>query len=88
MAQIQKYVEKSKDLTVITVTGKVTSGEVIEALDDFYWSGFTLSLIWDFSGAKRDLERDRGTSHSPRHLQVREVSEELAGAVERTIASG
>ncbi len=51
MAQIKKKIVKGKDLTIIEVTGKVTSGEIIDAIVDFYESAFTLNLLWDLSGS-------------------------------------
>ncbi len=49
MAQIKKKIVKEKDLTIIEVTGKITSNEIIEAIIDFYKSDFTLKLLWDLS---------------------------------------
>ncbi len=51
MCQILKTIEEENDLTTMTVTGKVSLGELIEALKDFYNGRYTMKLLWDFSGA-------------------------------------
>jgi len=65
--------DKAQDLTVITVTGAVSSESIIAALDDFYESGATSRLLWDFSavhgggitegGLHRIIESARRQAH-------------------------
>ncbi len=60
MARIEKKIEKNKDLTILVVTGKVSSDEITDALRDFYKSGFTLKLLLDFSNSEfSDLPSDQ-----------------------------
>ena len=56
MGEIKKNIYKNKNLTVITVSGKTTLDMIIDALEEFYRSVFTLNLLWDFSkGDAREL---------------------------------
>ncbi len=60
MGSIQKIIEKEKDLTSLVVTGKVSFGEVVDAIKDFYESEFTMKLLWDFSECDlSEATRDR-----------------------------
>ena len=60
MAQIQKKTIKNKNLTILKVTGKVASNEIIKAFKEFYESEPTLNLLWDLSqGDLSDLTSDQ-----------------------------
>ncbi len=49
MAQITRETFNDKDLTILTVCGELTAGQLIGALEEFYKSDFTSRLMWDFS---------------------------------------
>jgi len=51
MSEITKTVYEDRNLTILTVTGDVTPEQILDALGEFYGSGFTERLLWDFSGA-------------------------------------
>ena len=55
MAQIQKKIMKDKNLTIIEVTGKVASKEIIDTMKEMYASEFSLNLLWDLS--RSDLSK-------------------------------
>jgi hypothetical protein len=43
------YVDQEKELTTITVAGKITADQIITALEGFYTESPTTNLLWDFS---------------------------------------
>jgi hypothetical protein len=51
MAQIAKQIDRRRDLTIMAVTGRVTAGDIVAALDDYYGGEFTANLIWDYTSA-------------------------------------
>jgi hypothetical protein len=51
MAQFEKKVMLTKNLTIIEVSGRVTLEELIDEISSFYRSEYTANLIWEFSNA-------------------------------------
>jgi hypothetical protein len=51
MADIHKTVVKEKDLTQLTAIGNISWQEITNSLREFYKSGFTTNLLWDFTQA-------------------------------------
>jgi hypothetical protein len=51
MAQIKKDVHKDKDITIVNVSGELLFEQIVQVLEDFYKSDFTLKLLWDLSHA-------------------------------------
>jgi hypothetical protein len=51
MAHITKKIDPENDLTVFTTTGKVSAGELVVAIRDFYENAVTSNVFWDFSGS-------------------------------------
>ena len=49
MGNIQKRVDAKNDLTIYTVTGKVSGNEVQDAIREFYEGNITLKVLWDQS---------------------------------------
>ena len=49
MGSIQKQVDSQKDLTVYTVLGKVSAGQVRRAILKFYEDDITMKVLWDLS---------------------------------------
>ena len=48
MANIQIHVDAKKQLTIYTVTGKVTWNEIADALEEYYSNDPTAGMLWDF----------------------------------------
>ena len=51
MSHIKKTINREKNLTVITVNGELTFDQIIDVLDQFYASEYTLYLLWDLTNA-------------------------------------
>lgn len=51
MEQIKIERNEDKKLTIIKLFGDATSDMIIDALDQFYTSEFTLNVLWDLSDA-------------------------------------
>ena len=51
MAQYELRVDQERDLTEVTVTGKLDQQMIIDALEDFYGGRITSRMLWDLSGA-------------------------------------
>ena len=53
MAAIKTTTDPSKNLTVHTITGKITAEEIVTHINTFYSSGkFTKNALWDFTEAE------------------------------------
>ncbi len=58
MGRIETVVERERDLTVRTVHGAVSAQEITDAVAEYYDSGFTNRILWDFTDATiRDWSR-------------------------------
>lgn len=51
MGQIQTVIDKTKDLTIQTVTGEITAEEIINKIKEYYTGKTTSHILWDFSNA-------------------------------------
>jgi hypothetical protein len=75
MASIVRSQNPGESLTILTVVGEVTSGEVVGALEQFLKGGVTRDLLWDFRGAKLsaihrdDIERIIAVAKAGAHLR-------------------
>ena len=49
MGNIETLIDKQRDISVQTVTGKITADEIIQKIEDYYSKGITRSILWDFS---------------------------------------
>lgn len=49
MGNIQKQVDSQKDLTVYTVLGKISAGQVRRVILKFYEDDVTMKVLWDLS---------------------------------------
>lgn len=52
MADIKREVFADKKVTVLRVTGNITSDQIIDELTRFYNEEFTNNVIWDFTNAE------------------------------------
>lgn len=75
MAEIRREVKKQNDVTIMTASGKITAGHIIDALTDYYEGEFTTNLIWDYTDAdltdiaNADLQRISSASRRYTHLR-------------------
>lgn len=51
MGKIETIIDESKDLTIQTVTGDITSSEIIQKITEYYMGKSTNFILWDFSKA-------------------------------------
>ena len=49
MGNIIKRIDKSKQRTTFVATGELKTGELLEAINDFYHAGVTLDVLWDLT---------------------------------------
>ncbi len=59
MKKIIKKIDSENDMTVFTVIGKVTTNELVAAINDFYEDSVTSNILWDFT--KGDLSEIRSS---------------------------
>ncbi len=59
MKKIIKKSDSENDMTVFTVIGKVTTNELVAAINDFYEDSVTSNILWDFT--KGDLSEIRSS---------------------------
>jgi hypothetical protein len=75
MAEIRKEIEKQYDVTIMAASGKITAGQIIDVLIDYYEGEFTSNLIWDYTDAdltdiaNADLQRISSASRRYTHLR-------------------
>ncbi|MCJ7773604.1 MAG: hypothetical protein MUP22_10795 [Desulfobacterales bacterium] len=51
MSKIETFIDKQKDLTIITLTGEITTDEIIQKIEKYYSKDVTKLILWDFSEA-------------------------------------
>lgn len=75
MANIKKEINRELDLTTYSVIGDFKVTTILESLDQFYMSYYTLNLAWDFSEANTShITRDDINSiikHAKTHAHLR-----------------
>jgi hypothetical protein len=76
MAQIQKILQKEKDLTIFIITGELEYEEIIDMVDQTYSSEITLNILMDLSSAdtksltSEQIERIGKHSKKYSHLRI------------------
>ncbi len=49
MADISYYLDEANDLTIYTLTGKVTAAEIKHTIEQFYSGQITKHVLWDLT---------------------------------------
>jgi hypothetical protein len=89
---IRSYIDEDKDLTIFTVTGRLSFDEVMPVVKDFYDGNPTKNVLWDLTDIKEvqvtSEEVRLIVSYGPRYEGKRASAGKTAFVVQKEVLFG